>query len=183
MRRLHLIRHGQPVIDPHLPSHLWTVSERVREQARAAAERLRRAPPRAVVASEEPKARTTGELIAEVLGIPCRSLAGLHEHLRRSQPFRADPGAFEADVCAVFARPGERAMGEESADEAHARFLEAVTLAMETHRGDLAIVAHGTVISLLVARANALDAAVFWRSFGLGEVVTVDWPRLALTVR
>jgi broad specificity phosphatase PhoE len=49
---------------------------------------------------------------------------------------------------------------------------------MDQIRGNIAIVAHGTVISLLVAAANGLDGFELWRRLGLPSALLVEWPGL-----
>jgi len=182
-RLVHLIKHGLPVLEAGTPAHAWVLSERGRTQAREAAAPLRARPPAVVVSSEEPKARETAALLAEALGVPWRAMLGLHEQLRYTVPLLGDAQQFRSSVRAVFARPSELVFGEETGDEAHARFAVGVRAALAVHAGDVAIVAHGTVIALLVARANGLDAGALWESLSDLSIVTVAWPSLRLVSR
>lgn len=179
-RWLHLIKHAAPAIVPGVPAHEWTLSEAGRRQARAIAARFAARVPDRVVTSEEPKAVETGELLGEALGIPVRRMLGLHEHLRYTEPHHARAEQFTQRVHALFARPSERVMGEETADEAHQRFRIAVHAALAANPGELAIVAHGTVIALLVARANGRDVTALWDRLGLADQLTVRVPDLRL---
>ena len=71
-------------------------------------------------------------------------------------------------------------MGTESADYAHARFLAAVRAAQSESPGeDIAVVAHGTVITLLVSRANGLEPYPLWERLGLPSVLVLDAETLA----
>lgn len=72
---------------------------------------------------------------------------------RPAAPLLSSQDAFRARVQALLSRPDERVFGDETANEAYARFRTAVRAVMRTHAGNVAIVAHGTVIALLVARA------------------------------
>lgn len=176
MRRLHLIKHGAPRIDPALPSHAWSLSEVGRAQAQHAADALRAADLAVVVSSEEPKARETAEVLAAALGLPSQVMLGLHEQLRYSAPHVDSHDAFRARVQAVLARPGERSFGDETGDAAHARFRTAVEAVMRVHAGNVAIVAHGTVMALLVARARGDDPVALWCSLSDLSVLTLPWP-------
>ena len=64
------------------------------------------------------------------------------------------------------------------AHAALARFRAAVSGVMDEAAGDEAIVAHGTVISLLLAAAGNGPAWEIWRSLRLPDHVVVDWPGL-----
>jgi broad specificity phosphatase PhoE len=67
-----------------------------------------------------------------------------------------------------FAKPYQLVWGGETAEEAGGRFEGAVRGVLDERKeGVDTIVAHGTVISLLVARHNDLDASALWRSLGL----------------
>jgi broad specificity phosphatase PhoE len=74
-----------------------------------------------------------------------------------------------------FAEPETVVYGTESADAAHARFERAVRDVLAGHpSGPVIVVAHGTVISLLVARANGIDPFPFWAELDLPSFVVVD---------
>ncbi|MET0343857.1 MAG: histidine phosphatase family protein [Polyangiales bacterium] len=176
MRHLHLIKHGAPRIDPACPSHAWSLSEAGRDQARRAADTLRSAGLTLVVSSEEPKARETAEVLAAALGLPSQAMLGLHEQLRYSAPQLDSLDAFRARVHAVLARPSERSFGDETGDEAHARFRTAVEAVMRVHAGNVAIVAHGTVMALLVARVRGEDPVALWSRLSDLSVLTLPWP-------
>ena len=173
MSTVYLIKHGAPQIRAGVPAHDWTLSEEGRAGALALAERLK---PRAlslVVTSQEDKAIATGRILADALALPLRHGLGLHEHLRYTQPWYGKREEFDRAVAALFARPSERVFGEESADEAHDRFAEAVRVAVQFASGDIALVAHGTVISLLVARANRIDPLPLWKQLDFCDFYAV----------
>ncbi|MBX6342603.1 MAG: histidine phosphatase family protein, partial [Thermomicrobiaceae bacterium] len=71
---------------------------------------------------------------------------------------------------------------EESADEAHARFSAAIDRALARHpTGTLAVVTHGTVMALFVARATGQEPFALWRRLqrlGTPAVVALPRPRL-----
>lgn len=71
--------------------------------------------------------------------------------------------------------------GDESADEALARFAGGVDAAVDsTVPGSVLIVAHGTVISLFVAARAGLDAWSLWQRLGLPSFVTLTLPTFAI---
>ena len=61
-----------------------------------------------------------------------------------------------------------------------ARFRTALEDLLGDSHQPVLVVAHGTVISLAVAEANALDGFAFWERFGLGDHLVLATPGLAL---
>ena len=123
--------------------------------------------PRVMVSSEEPKAVETAEIAAKRLGIGHFVYPGLHEHDRTDAPFLGDE-EFGLAARNFFENPDRLVWGSETAEEAGGRFEGAVRGVLEELEEDvIAIVAHGTVISLLAARHNDLDAYAPWRGLGL----------------
>ncbi len=181
-----LVKHAQPDVAPNTPAARWTLSA----AGRAACEPLARAlaswRPEALVASEEPKAAETARLVAERLGVPWRTAPGLHEHDREGAPFFADETAFAAAVEALFAQPGERVYGRETALAALRRFSAALDTALVGYAGRrVAVVAHGTVIALYVASLwgmSAREGYGLWRRLGLPSLVITRAPGLSAPV-
>ena len=181
-RTLYLVKHGAPEIDADLPSHEWSLSEHGCEQAWDTAGRLAFHDIAAVVTSEERKAHATGAMMTERFDdVPLHRMLGLHEHLRYNEPFLRSEAELEARVQRFFAQPSERVMGEETADDAHRRFSNAVRAVMERHaQGDVVVVSHGTVITLLAARANGLEPFALWKQLSFGDYLRLEWPSLRL---
>jgi broad specificity phosphatase PhoE len=161
-------RHSLPVIDPAIPAREWRLSEEGQLRCRLLAERLANFNPQRIVSSLEPKALETAQIVAETLGMPYESTGGLHEHVR-SRTGHASQEAFEASVKAFFEQPGQLVFGDETADQAHTRFTQAVEVIQERYPGQapLVIVTHGTVISLFVARTCGVDPFCLWKSLKL----------------
>ncbi len=137
---------------------------------------LGRYQPRRLVTSLEPKAVETGQLLAGALQIPRSSALHLHEHERQNTPFLS-PEMFEAGVHSFFEQPARRVLGEETADQAHARFSGAVWGVVNAHPNEnLAIVAHGTVISLFVARLVSMAPYLLWKRLGLPSFIVLALP-------
>src|SRR6185436_3876632 len=125
MSKLILIKHAKPVVTPGLPPEEWPLGDEGRAQAAALAERVRAYAPTVVISSEEEKARETGAIVAKALGVPGSMSAGLREHERSTVPQMATK-EFISYMALLFKRPGELVLGEESADEAYARFAAAL---------------------------------------------------------
>jgi broad specificity phosphatase PhoE len=181
--RLILVKHAMPVIVPDAPPRTWLLSDDGRAAAAQLAGDLAPFDPLVVFSSFEPKAAETGQIIAARLGIPVTAAPDLHEHEREIVPFDSTE-LFHQRIERFFEVPDQIVYGTESADAAHARFERAVReVEAEYPSGSLVIVAHGTVISLLVARANAIAPFPFWCGLGLPAAVVVRRNTYALDDR
>jgi broad specificity phosphatase PhoE len=180
-RKLILVRHSLPEFVTGVPARQWHLSAEGRQRCETLAGRLAAYDLAAIVASEEPKAAETGQIVARILGLPFEMVPGLHEHERGVVRDLGSVEVFQAQVAAFFAQPSERVFGRETADEAHARFAAAVAAVLEQHpHGNPAIVSHGTVMTLFIARANHLDPVPFWKSLGLPAFAVLSLPSLGL---
>jgi broad specificity phosphatase PhoE len=180
MRTLILIKHAMPQIDTGRPAHTWPLSQAGRTGALALGERLRAYQPAALVTSHEPKAAETGRITAEVLGLACAEADGLHEHDRTGVEWMGDR-AFQAAAALFFRQPDDLVFGLETARQAEQRFAAAVGQVLARYpAGNLAIVTHGTVLTLFVARHNQVDRYAFWRSLGLPALVALTLPELRI---
>ena len=71
--------------------------------------------------------------------------------------------------------------GNETAEQALQRFEDAVRRVLDEREEEVvAMVAHGTVISLLVARHNDIDAFGFWQKLGLPSLCVLSVPGFGL---
>lgn len=181
MRKLILVRHSQPVIDPEVDSREWRLSIEGRRRCARLAEILREHDPAAIVTSTEPKALETGAIVARRLKIPLESAENLHEHDRRGAPFATPEGSFVDLIANLFRRPGELVFGNETADQAYERFAAAVDGLLERRaEGNLAVVSHGTVMALFVARRAGVEPVSFWRELGTPAAAVLALPEFEL---
>jgi broad specificity phosphatase PhoE len=181
MSKLILVRHAQPATDPCVGPTQWPLSEAGRASCAALAEALRPYLPAALYASREAKAAETAALTARALGTRFAPWDGLHEHKRAADDWLG-VAEFTQRIALLHARPSEVVFGQESADAAHARFAAAVASLLEqAPEGNVMVFTHGTVLALLVGRANTgVDPLVFWRGLGLPAVVVLGRDTLAL---
>jgi broad specificity phosphatase PhoE len=180
MRKLILIKHAAPLVDPNRSSETWRLSEKGRASCGPLAEALRLYDLSLLISSEEPKARETAQAVATLLNIPAETAPGLHEHDRSNVPHMRS-GEFISHVELMFRRPAERILGRESADEARVRFQAAVTAVLEKHSaGNLGIVSHGTVIALLAASHSDRQPFMLWREMGLPSFLVFALPQFKL---
>ncbi len=168
-----LVRHAQVRLDPELPPRLWQLTA----EGQAAAEALARldlfVTVGAVITSPEPKARATAEPLARVAGIELHVEPDLREAERCAAPVD-DRDVFVARVGAWL--NGSSIPGWEERDAAAARIVACVERLLAASRGDLAIVSHGTVLTLYLAslRGQApVDLAV-WEAIPSPAVAVVD---------
>jgi broad specificity phosphatase PhoE len=132
------------------------------------------------VTSRERKASATGALVAARLALPTVVADGLHEHQREHVGWLSN-SAFEQAVSAFFTQPNELVFGEETASQASARFDAAVRDVLAAHPGQtLAIVSHGTVMTLFVAQHAGVAALPFWKCLGMPAIVVLSLPDMAL---
>ncbi len=177
-----LVKHCPPDISPAIPACEWLLSEEGRSRCRLLADRLRAYAPAYFLSSREPKAIQTAQITARLLGLEHRTCPGLHEHQRASVPL-VTQAEFQARVAAFFAQPGRQVYGDESADTAFERFSAALDQAIQTPGlpgGNLAVVTHGTVLSLWLSRRCALPAYPLWQSLGLPAFAVVTLPDFKL---
>ena len=178
MPKLILVKHSQPQIDPLMPAREWHLSAEGRLRCRPLADKLAAYEPGVIVASTEPKAKETAQIVAERLNKPFEVAEGLHEHNRSNVPFYS-PQVFDAAIATFFQKPGELVFGRETALQAQERFSQAVEDALEKYKDEnVVIVAHGTVITLFVAAHTKIEPFVFWKGLGLPSFVVMSRPGL-----
>jgi broad specificity phosphatase PhoE len=168
-----LVRHAAPEIKPDIPASAWPLSPASYAEARALAVRLAGYEPGILASSPEQKAIETAQAMAEVFRLSVTIDNQLAEHSRKNIGFlpRDD---FDSAMARFFAEPTRRVFGDESGDEAHGRFAAATIRHCDaTAAGSIVVVAHGTVIALVVARRFGLDAPTCWRRIGLPCAVVI----------
>jgi broad specificity phosphatase PhoE len=175
-----LIKHSLPTLDPVLPAAEWLLSEEGCQRCAFLAQQVASYSPKVVVCSQEPKASETGRLLARGLSLPRAVAPNLHEHERPIRGLAARE-VFESAVESFFAHPKELVFGAESAQQAQDRFTKAVEGVLKDYPAQtLAIVAHGTVISLFVAHKTGADAFSLWKKLGLPSVIVLSLPDFEL---
>ena len=179
-RQLILVKHASPLVIPGTPSEQWHLSDKGKESCTALAAAIREFQPATIISSVEPKARETAEIVAGHLNVPAGTAPDLHEHDRSNVPHMRS-GEFISHMELFFRKPSERVLGRESADQARDRFDRAITGIIEQHpAGNIAIVSHGTVIALFIARHTGDKPFEWWRKMGLPSFVVMSLPDLKL---
>lgn len=167
-----LIKHAMPEIVPGKPASTWLLSDEGKQSCRPLAERLQTYNPQVIVTSTEPKANETGLRVASALRIPFESAPDLHEARRDTTPYVDTADEWHASIRRFFNEPDELVLGEETANAATHRFASAVDAVLERHpERTVAIVCHGTVISLYAAHIAGIDPFPLWERLGLPSFV------------
>ncbi len=180
MRQLILIKHSQPTVDPDVPAKHWHLSGEGQRRCMALAQRLRRYNLAHIVASTEPKAMETAQLVAAELDLPWHSVEGLHKHDRSDEPFRTAK-QFQQLVANFFVHPAQLIFGKETAHETLMRFAAAVEHVIDAYaEGNVAIVAHGTLIALFVAAHNQMNSFELWQRLAMPSFVVLALPQFAV---
>jgi broad specificity phosphatase PhoE len=149
MARLLIISHPDVVVDRHVPITDWGLSDIGRARAAGFAVSDTFAGVTQIFSSAEQKARDTAVILAAPRNLPVKIRAELGENDRSATGF-LPPAEFEAAADAFFAQPTASFRGWETAVAAQSRIHKAVTSIITAHAGgDLAIVTHGAVGTLL----------------------------------
>ena len=151
MPTAYFITHPDVLIDPTVPVPEWPLSPRGRERMAQAAALPWVGGLRAVWCSTERKARDGAQILTENLSLPVTELADLGENDRSATGYLPRT-EFEAMADQFFAHPEQSVHGWERAVDAQCRIVAAVeeVLAAASNRGDVAIISHGGVGTLLL---------------------------------
>ena len=153
MSRVLFVTHPEVHEDPAVPVPDWRLTERGRERMRLFAEGPEVREVRSVWSSRERKATEAAELLAAELDLKARTLEQLAENDRSSTGY-LPPELFEPAVHAFFGEPLLSHRGWETAAAAQERIADALetVLARSPADGDVAIVSHGGVGTLLLCQ-------------------------------
>jgi broad specificity phosphatase PhoE len=175
-----LVKHGSPVLSPATPAREWALSSQGELEALHVAIQLRPYEPFDLVSSPEPKARSTAELIAAQSGTHNRVVDNLREIDRRILPIW-EPADHREMNRPIFSEPDRAILGSESANAALIRYQSAIQAEIDRcESAHLVVVSHGTVMALLVARHNEVDAFRFWADLQCGNAVILTVPSFRL---
>jgi broad specificity phosphatase PhoE len=150
MRTAYFITHPEVMVDPAVDIRRWHLSDAGIRRMRVFADEPFLKNVETVWASTEIKAIEAAGLLAARRGLGISVLHELHENDRSATGF-LPPAEFERVADAFFANPAVSIRGWERAVEAQTRITAAVDRVLsKTPMGDVAIVAHGAVGTLLL---------------------------------
>ena len=182
MTHLILIRHSQTQQQKDMNSHQWQLTETGRERCQILAEQLRLHEIDRIFTSEEPKAQLTGQLVADVLHIPCETAPDLHETKRDSVGYFEHIAEFQAAVEAAMLEPDKLLFGEETFTDARTRLANQIDTLLQQYPDEtLALVSHGTVLALYLAQLSGDGAVGIWQSLDMPAYAVVSLPEKTIT--
>ena len=180
MRRLVLVKHSMPEIEPEKPASAWKLGGFGRRRAELLAGRLSEFSPDVIWSSREPKAIETAEIVAGERRVPVEIADGLEEHHRDNVPFLSSKDEFEEAIERFFRYPDRLVLGRESANQARDRFAAAIDKVIDAGQADSIVVTHGTVMTLYVASVAGVQRMGFWRRLGLPSYVVLTLPDIRI---
>jgi broad specificity phosphatase PhoE len=168
-----LIRHAAPRILQDAPAREWPLSEEGRLACEEFAGRLAGYQVTALLSSAEAKARETAAILAAKLNLALGEDADLNEQWRENVLYLSRP-VFEASIRRLFAEPDMLVFGQERATQTYTRFAGAVRRALAAHPdGDVALVTHGTVMTLYAERHAGVEPFAFWQALRMPDLVAL----------
>ncbi|PKO14044.1 MAG: hypothetical protein CVU39_15800 [Chloroflexi bacterium HGW-Chloroflexi-10] len=177
MSNLLLIKHALPIVQPAIPAQFWELSQAGLLSCHQFSQQLRAYNLQTIYSSDEPKAVQTANELGKHLNLSVSQAKDLHEHRRLTSDYFEHHADFESTIQAFFDQPDIRVFGAETAAQALSRFHAAVSSIVSANpQQDIAIVSHGTVITLLVAKYNSINAFKFWRGLNLPDLVHLTIP-------
>ena len=175
MSKLIFMRHAMPAFHS-TDAHTWHLADEGRAACAPMAHKLAPYNLTHIITSDEPKAIETGQLVADVLQVPCTTAPDLHEQLRHTSPWFDNEADRTAAILKLFTHPDELVYGEETGNAAYARFAAAVDAVLAQYPADatLGIVTHGTVLALWLGHHADVDPITFWRNMGIPLYVVLN---------
>jgi broad specificity phosphatase PhoE len=176
MAKLVLAKHAPPEIAPEIPSARWVLSEEGRLRCDWLTDQLAAQGVSRLYSSLEPKTLETAALVAVRSGLVLEPRPNLHENDRTGLGFRNQDELHQC-IREFFDQPDKLIIGKETATSALRRFTESINAILsEGHGRDVAIVTHGTVLSLFVAHHSAIGPFDLWMCLGFPSYVVLDTP-------
>jgi broad specificity phosphatase PhoE len=176
MTKLIVIKHSQPEIVADVPAPRWVLSDVGRQRCDWLGRSLRAHDLTGLGSSLEPKALETAARVAVANSLVVMPHAGLHENDRTGLGFLPE-AELRDRIRKFFAEPDRCVMGRETAHEAFARLAEAVAeIEASMPKENIAIVTHGTVLTLFVSRHNKIAPFDLWTALRAPSYVVLDGP-------
>tara|TARA_B110000116_G_scaffold250332_1_gene244645 strand:+ start:142 stop:711 length:570 start_codon:yes stop_codon:yes gene_type:complete len=176
MRKLLLIRHSHPQVEPdHLPGE-WNLSDEGVRGAERLASQLTGRNIRRIFTSKEAKTIQTGKICAAHLGITSSTQRGLEKQMRTSVGF-LERDVFLRGIRDLFLRPNDLVMGTETGHEAAKRLdstIRRLKIELPDECETLACVSHGTIMSLYAGQLADIDGLELWQRLGMPATISID---------
>ena len=171
MRALYLIKHASPTIDPATPPEQWVLSERGRAESEALAAIAAGWGLAALYTSSEPKARSSGLVIGDAVGLAPTVVDGFEEI---HTGWIANSDQYSEVIRDLLEHPDRQLRGVETAAGAAARFQAGVGL-VANGPFPAAIVSHGRVLTAWLSSIGAIEEPfAYWRAMAMGSWTRID---------
>ena len=181
MPHLILIRHANSQPVGGTSPHHWQLSNEGRRQCALLAERLRPYNITHLYSSDEPKALQTAGLIGSDLGhLPSTLDDQLRETRRENAPFYDDETTFRQAIHAAMNQPQQLLYGEEAFDAARVRFAKAVNRIVAKNEGTVALLSHGTILSLYIASMIETNPFDIWKLLDMPAYAVFSLPDMKI---
>ena len=170
LTHLILVRHSISQPQPGISAHHWTLTAEGQARCAALAVQLRPFQITRIASSDEPKAVATAQLLTAHLetASPLIIDSDFGETRRETAPYFDSEGEFHAAIRVAMNQPDQVVFGEEAFNDARHRFTAALGRLIDTYHSEtLAVVTHGTIMSLLLGHASEQDTFEIWRSLSM----------------
>lgn len=171
MRRLYLVRHASPMVQPDQPSREWVLSDRGIAEAQALATTGAAWGIEAVYCGSEPKMRATALILGDATGAPVHVVDAFDE--LRVAHWIGNSDAFN-DLVRAILEDAPLPRGVESAADAVARFARGLRL-IETGPFPAAIVSGGRMLTSYLMRTRGVEEPfAYWRAIPFPGWTSID---------
>lgn len=170
MTHLILVRHSISQPQPGVSAHKWALTAEGSSRCAALADQLRPYHVAHIASSDEPKAYMTAQLLAAHLEVaaPLTVDPDFRETRRDSAPYFDSEGDFHAAIHAAMNAPEEVVFGDEAFASARGRFTSAIGRLLSAHQHEtIAVVTHGTIMSLMLGHVAGINTFDTWRGLGM----------------
>lgn len=167
MTHLILVRHSISQPQPGVSAHQWTLTDEGRARCAKLAGQLVPYRIAHIASSDEQKAIDTANLLAEHLGVveTPAIVPDFGETRRATAPYYDDAAAFRAAIHAAIAEQTRVVFGEEAFADARQRFAAALQRLVHAYPDEtLAVVTHGTIMSLVLGHYAGVDTFRTWQA-------------------
>ena len=174
MKRLYLITHPAVNIDPNTPVNQWSISKDGWKSVIGFMDHELWSEVEEVYASSEPKAYNAAGYWAGNIGLAVKIVEGIQEIDRTSTGFIPEPEFGRQDE-AFWVNPSERVRGWESVEECYKRMKLALDkIINESEKDVVAVVSHGAVTNMYVAKMRGMVPGIATGQKELGSWITID---------